>query len=112
MTRVSCAIPQLNEAVFDAEVLGSALPVFLHFAGRDCEGCEMARRCLVDTMAQAHTRLKCFCIQGQKGLGVSARYGVSQYPTMLVFRGGRVSRRLVGHPLPGELEVILRSEFP
>lgn len=72
----------------------------------------MAKRCLVDVMEQAHGRVKWFCIHGPKDSGVSARYRVEHYPTILVFREGRVARRLVGHPLPGELEVVLRSEFP
>ena len=111
MTTASCAIPQLDEAAFEAAVLASPIPVFLHFAERDCEDCEMAKRCLTDVMEQARGRVKCFCVHRSKDRGVGARYRVGQYPTILVFREGRVARRLVGHPIPGELAVVLRSEL-
>jgi thioredoxin 1 len=111
-TAASCTIPQLDESTFEAAVLASPVPVFLHFAERDCQGCEMAKRCLAGVTEQARGRLKCFCIHGPKAAEVTARYHVGQYPTILVFREGRVARRLVGHPLPGELEVILRTELP
>lgn len=108
----TCSIPQVDEAAFGETVLASPLPVFVHFAQRDCEGCEMGRRCLEDIVEQAHGRVKCFCVHRAKNTGVAAMYRVERCPTILVFREGRVARRLVGHPLPGELEVILRTELP
>ncbi len=105
----TCNIPQLDEATFEDAVLASPFPVFVHFAGRDCEGCELAMPCLAEVMGQVRGPVKCFCIDGTKHPAVAARYRVAQYPTILVFREGRVTRRLVGYPLPGELEVILRT---
>lgn len=92
--------------------MASPSPVFVHFAERDCQGCEMAQHCLADVMDQAQGRVKCFCIHRASNPGIVARYRVGKYPTILVFRGGRVARRLVGHPLPGELELILSAELP
>jgi thioredoxin 1 len=111
MTTASCAIPQLDEATFEAAVLASPVPVFLHFAEGDCQECEMARYCLESAMGQSRGRVKCFCADRAKHPDLAARYRVGQYPTILVFREGRVARRLVGVPLPGELELILRIEF-
>ena len=107
----SCAIQKLEEATFEAAVLASPLPVLLHFAERNCEGCEMVRCCLENIMGQSQGRVKCFCADRAKHRGLTARYRVGQYPTILVLREGRVARRLVGIPLPGELELILRTEL-
>ncbi len=107
-----CAIPQLDEITFEEAVLASSFPVLVHFAQRDCEGCEQAKRWLAAAMGKAYNCVKSFCVHGEKNPRVTARYRVEQYPTILLFREGRVARRLVGHPLPGELEVILRTEFP
>ena len=106
----SCAIPQLDETSFDTAVLASPLPVFLYFAEQGCERCE-AGRCLSKVLETLHGGVKCFCIQRAKDSGLGARYRVGSPPTILVFRAGRVVRRLVGHPLPGEFELILRTEF-
>ncbi len=105
----TCNIPQLDEAAFEKAVLASPLPVFVHFAERDCEACQLAMPCLAEVMGQVRGPVKCFCIHGTKHPGVAARYRVAQCPSILVFRDGRVARRLVGYPLPGELEVILRT---
>lgn len=112
MTATFCAIPQLDEATFEAAVLASPVPVFLHFhfAEGDCQECEMARYCLESAMGQSRGRVKCFCADRAKHPDLAARYRVGRYPTILVFREGRVARRLVGVPLPGELELILRTE--
>lgn len=105
-----CAIPQLDDATFDGAVVASPFPVLVHFAERDCHGCQVAQRCLVDVMGKALGRVKCFCVHASENPEVAMQYRVSQYPTILLFRGGRVARRLVGHPLPGDLEDILRTE--
>lgn len=108
----ACTIPQLDEATFDEAVLASPFPVFVHFVERDCHGCEIAQGCLAAVTAQLPGRVGCFCVQGAANPEVAARYRIGQYPTILLFREGRVARRLVGHPLPGELEIIFRTESP
>lgn len=113
LTMISaCAIPQLNEATFAREVLASPLPVFVHFVERDCHRCEIAQGCLADVMGKLPPRVMCFCVRGRASPRLAARYRIGKYPTILLFRDGRVARRLVGHPLPGELEIIFRTECP
>ncbi len=107
----ACAIPQLEEAGFEEKVLGSPLPVFVHFSEADCRDCDMARRSFGDVPGQLTGRGHCYCIHAPASPLLIARYRIAQLPTMLLFRNGRVSRRLVGHPLPGQLEAILRAEI-
>ncbi len=111
MTTRSCAIPQLDGAGIEAAIADSPFPVFVHFAERDCRDGETARRCVAEVMGLARGRVRCVCVPGARNPQVVSRYGVGKFPTMLVFREGRVVRRLVGHPLPGELEVVLRTEL-
>lgn len=67
---------------------------------------------LLGVMGKSHSPVNCFCVHGPKSPKVTARYRVEQYPTILVFREGRVVRRLVGHPLLEELEFIFKTELP
>jgi thioredoxin 1 len=106
-----CTIPQLDEAAFEGAVVASALHAVVHFVERDCRDCELPQRYLADMLRQGTGRVRWFCIHGEANPASVARYRVSQFPTILVFREGRVARRLVGLPLPGELEVILRCEI-
>ena len=107
----ACAIPQLDEAGFEEKVLASPLPVFVHFAETDCGECEMARRLFGDVPGRLTGRTECYCVHAPTSPLLIARYRIAQLPTILLFRNGRVSRRLVGHPLPGQLETILRAEI-
>lgn len=108
-TSMSCAVPRPDEATFDIAISSSPHPVLVHFAERGCEACELATVHLGEASDPSRAPVKCLCIHGTEHPGVVARYRVTQYPTILILREGRVARRLVGHPLPGELEVILRT---
>lgn len=107
----ACAIPRLDDAGFEEKVLASPLPVFVLFAAADCGGCGMARRFSEDVPGQLAGRAEFYCVHGPASPLLIARYRIAQLPTTLLFRNGRVSRRLVGHPLPGQLETILRAEI-
>lgn len=108
----ACAIPRLDEADFEEKVLASPLPVFVHFAEADCRECDVARRFIGDLLGRLTGRAECYCVHSPASPQLIARYRIAQLPTILLFRNGRVSRRLVGHPLPGQLETILRAEIP
>jgi len=107
----ACAIPRVDDAGFEEKVLASPLPVFVHFAEVDCRECDMARRFFGDVPGQLTGRAECYCMHAPTSPLLITRYRIAQLPTILLFRNGRVSRRLVGHPLPGHLEMILRSEI-
>ncbi|HSC72423.1 MAG TPA: thioredoxin family protein [Candidatus Methylomirabilis sp.] len=108
----TCATPRLDDASFEEKVLAPLLPVFVYFTERDCRDCDMARRIFGDVLGPLASRVECFCIHAATSPLLIARYCIAQLPTILLFRNGRVSRRLVGHPLPGQLETILRAEIP
>jgi hypothetical protein len=107
----ACAIPQLEEAGFEERVLASPLPVFVHFSEADCRDCDLARRYFGDVPGQLTGRAECYCMHAPTIPLLIAQYHIAQLPTILLFRNGRVSRRLVGHPLPGQLATILRAEI-
>jgi thioredoxin 1 len=106
-----CAIPRLDEAGFEEKVLASPLPVFVQFVEGECRDCDLTQRSLLDVLNQFADRACCYCVQAPSNVQLTGRYHVSQVPTILLFRNGRVSRRLIGHALPGQLETILRGEI-
>jgi len=107
----ACAIPRLDDAGFEEKVLASPLPVFVHFTEEECGECDMARRFLGDVLARLTGRAEYYCMHTPTSPLLIARYRIAQFPTILLFRNGHVTRRLVGHPLPGQLETILRAEI-
>jgi hypothetical protein len=99
----ACRILRLGETTFDETVLRAPTRTLVHFAAResDCEHCDLA---------SCQLSLQCFCVAADRSPGLASRYAIGDYPTILVFSGGRVVRRLVGQCLPGQVYTILQSE--
>jgi hypothetical protein len=106
---MDCCIPRVDEAAFVRAVANAAEPVFAYLNGRGCAGCTSALG-LMAAAAWCGTRARWVCLDAAQWPGLSRRYAVTDLPTILVLRGGRVVRRIVGHPLPDQLEMILRLE--
>jgi thioredoxin-like negative regulator of GroEL len=105
----ACPIPQVDEATFTRAVAGATEPVFVHLSERGCRDCPCASG-LVTASAWCRGRARWVCLDVRRWPALSSRYGVTDLPTILVFRAGRVVRRIVGQPLPDQLELILRAE--
>lgn len=106
-----CNVPRLEEAAFAAEVLESQQPAVVLCVEGLCRDCGTVEHPLSELRRRDPERIRCFCIDVADSPALAARLRVSQVPTLLVFRGGRVVRRLVGCPLFCELEMILRMEL-
>jgi len=98
-----CGVPRLGEASFDEMVIDAPRRTLVHFAAResDCERCDLG---------SCQPSLSCFCVAADQSPGLSKRFAIGEYPTILVFSGGRVVRRLVGQCLPGQVDAILHAE--
>ncbi len=106
-----CTIPSIDDDVFEETVLQSSHPVLVQFIGDDRDACEAGRCPLGEISETAANGVRRYCLHTRTGNGLTARFGIGELPTILLFHHGNVARRLVGCPLPGELEVILRADF-
>jgi thioredoxin 1 len=104
-----CSVPRLDEASFERQVLPAAGPVLVHLAAQACGACPSARRLCAEA-ARRGLGARCYCLDATRAPDLCRRYSVTHLPTILLFRGGKVVRRLVGDPLPDDLEMILRVE--
>jgi thioredoxin-like negative regulator of GroEL len=91
---------------FEREVLGASGPVLVHVAAGSCDQCLSAASSA--GWAAKAGRTRCYCLDGKHCAALAARFGVTRFPTILLFRDGTVVRRLVGQPLPDCLELFLR----
>ena len=98
-----CGIPRLHEATFDTAVLAGSALTLVRFVRResDCSHCDLE---------SCQLGVQCFCVAGETNPGLIGRFSIGEYPTILLFCGGRVVRRLIGQPLPGQVLSILRTE--
>lgn len=85
----------VNELSFDAEVLRHPGPVLVDFSTEWCGPCR-ALSPIVHELAREHAgSLKVVAVDGDEAPGLTARYGVRGFPTVILFRSGEeVARRL------------------
>jgi len=89
------AIPKLDDAHFDAEVLESELPVLVDFTAAWCAPCRIMDPLLAELAAERDD-LRIVQIDVDQNQATVARYGVMSMPTFMVFDGGEPVLTLVG----------------
>jgi len=103
---VSDKITEVTDATFESEVLQSDRPVVVDFWAPWCGPCRMMDP-IFDELAGIHTGVKFTKVNVDENMAISARYDILSIPTLLVFNGGELEKKLIGaHPkakLTGEL---------
>jgi thioredoxin 1 len=107
----ACNVPHLDDTDFEQAIQTAAAPVLVHFAAGYCTDCGHVEHPLADVARWGADRLRCFCVDAGRCRQAASRYAVTQLPTVLLFRAGKVVRRFVGCPLFCEMEQILRVEI-
>jgi thioredoxin 1 len=89
------AIPKLDDAHFDAEVLESELPVLVDFTAAWCAPCRIMDPILAELAAERDD-LRIVQVDVDQNQATAARYGVMSMPTFMVFKNGAPALTLVG----------------
>ena len=77
-----------TDANFEAEVLGSDLPVLVEFTAPWCRPCHAIEPFLADLGREHEGRLRVVRLDIDANLRVPSRYGVLSLPTVMLFTGG------------------------
>ncbi len=94
---------QVNQQIFDEEVLRSPLPVLADFWAAWCGPCRMIAP-IVEELAQDYEgRLKVAKIDVDKNPDLASRYGIMSIPTLAIFKNGELVSRIVGYVAKPEL---------
>ena len=86
----------VNDTNFEAEVLGSALPVLLDVWGPSCGPCKQLEPIIMDLAAFYDGRVKVCELSAQAAPRVTAQLKVSATPTVLYFWQGQELERIHG----------------
>jgi thioredoxin 1 len=90
------AIVEVNDSTFEEEVVGSEQPVIVDFWAPWCGPCRVMDP-LLDELAEAHgERVKFTKMNVDDNMETSARFQIHSIPTLMVFQGGEVRKRVVG----------------
>ncbi|AQS71932.1 co-chaperone YbbN [Streptomyces pactum] len=87
---------EVTDAVFGAEVLGSALPVLVEFTADWCPPCRQMAPVLSALAEEEGDRLRVVQLNVDRNPATTNAYKVLSMPTFMVFRGGEPVKSMVG----------------
>ena len=86
---------EITDANFEEEVISSDKPVLIDFWAEWCGPCKMLAP-VVEELASERDDIKVGKMNIDENQQVPATYGVMSIPTLLIFKSGEVSERIVG----------------
>jgi thioredoxin len=89
-------IKTLTDATWDADVLASPEPVLVDFWAEWCVPCKTLLPAVEAVAAQFKGRLRVGKVNVEENEQVPFRYNITTLPTLMIFKGGKVSEQRVG----------------
>jgi len=95
---------QLTDANFNQEVVKSPIPVLVDFWAPWCGPCKMIGPVIEELAGEYAGRVKICKLNTDENPDSAAAYKISAIPTVLLFKGGKLARELVGLQSKDELK--------
>ncbi|MGW8636599.1 thioredoxin family protein [Streptomyces sp. NPDC055793] len=89
-------MPEVTDAEFGSEVLGSELPVLVEFTADWCPPCRQMAPVLRAVAEEEGDRLRVVQLNVDRNPATTNAYKVLSMPTFMVFRGGEPVKSMVG----------------
>ena len=102
-------VTQFTDANFDTEVLRSDVPVLVDFWAEWCMPCRMLAPTIDQLADEFAGKIKVGKVDTDSNRNVSAKFGISAIPTVILFKDGQVVRKFVGLQSKGEFVSALQQ---
>jgi len=86
----------LTEQNFEQEVLSSDIPVLVDFWATWCGPCRMLAPTVAEIAEELAGKVKVGKVDVDDQPGLAAKFGIQSIPTVLVFKGGKLTATSVG----------------
>lgn len=87
---------KINKDNFKNQVLESDQPVLVDFWMEGCPPCTMIKPVLEEVSQEFKDKAKIGKVNVRQNMSLATQYKIKGVPTLIVFKGGEVAKRLVG----------------
>ena len=92
----SQTVIELTDSNFESEVIKSEVPVLVDFWAEWCQPCRMLAPTIEQLADEYEGRIKVGKVDIDSNREVAVNYGISSIPTVILFKGGEVQKKIVG----------------
>jgi thioredoxin 1 len=90
------AVNHVSSKTWDAEVLGSDLPVFVDFWAEWCGPCRMVGPAVEQIGRAMAGKIKVAKVNVDENQEIAIKYGIRSIPSLVLFKGGKEIGRTIG----------------
>lgn len=102
---------EINEDIFQAEVLDSAEPVLVDFSAVWCGPCKMLDPIIEQLSQEWQGKVKFVKVDADQNPNIVMQYRVMGIPTLLLFKGGEIKERVTGYQPKDKLAAKFSPHF-
>ena len=103
------SIVELNDSVFESEVLQSEKPVLVDFWAPWCGPCKALAPVIDEISNDYSEKIKVGKVNVDDNPETSMKFGIRSIPTLIVFKNGEVFEQVVGAVPKSEIEKVLEK---
>lgn len=104
-------IMEVSDESFDSEIMDSDIPAMVDFWAEWCGPCKMVSPVVEELASEYRGKIKIAKMDVDKNRQTPARFGIRNIPTLILFKGGEVTKTIVGaqpkSSIEGELKKLL-----